>query len=347
MNKEGAIDERVLWIDIARGIGIILVVFGHVLIGFSAQHPPEFSGRLAATEYAIYTFHMPLFFVLAGLNVERSLAKGRARFLENKLWTIGYPYILWSLIQGGIQVLLPQMINTPHGAMSLLTILWRPIGQFWFLYVLFVCHLIAWLFKANRWILSLLAVASILSFSWLTNGLFGPIAHMLPFYILGIFLSDNLLKWKPNATVAAVFALVSFGFFLLCAHFGAVFSRLQPYALPSLPAALAGICLVILISHFLVRTSAHLSAWFLRLGQASLTIYVLHVLAYAPVRVVLTRLGVTSLIPHLALETAAGVLVPFGVHVLLERLQLLSAAGLGPRKKKPSRPPLQQFGRHV
>ncbi len=344
MKIEGVVDKRILWIDIARGIGIILVVFGHVLIGFSAQHPLDFSARLAAVEYAIYTFHMPLFFVLAGLNVERSLAKGQAHFLQNKLWTIGYPYILWSLIQGCIQVLLPHMIHTPHAAMTLLTILWRPIDQFWFLYVLFVCHLVAWVFKANRWILSSLAVASILGVSWISNGLFSAVAHMFPFYIVGIFLSDKLLKWNPSASVSAAVAMAGMSFFFVCSHFGAAFSKLQPYDRPSLPAALAGICLVIFISHFLVRTSEHLSGLFLCLGQASLTIYVLHVLAYAPVRTVLTRLGVTSLIPQLVLETVAGVFVPFGVHALLERLQLLSAMGLGPPKKNFRGPSFQQMG---
>src|ERR1700677_3177825 len=92
--------RRIEWMDTARGIAIILVVYGHVLVGlhdggfFSTANPWWLS------YYTIYTFHMPFFFFLAGLNVRRSIAKGRKAFLWGKVWTIAYPYFLWSAIQG-------------------------------------------------------------------------------------------------------------------------------------------------------------------------------------------------------------------------------------------------------
>jgi fucose 4-O-acetylase-like acetyltransferase len=45
--------ERIDWIDVARGLGIVLVVLGHSTVADSV-------------ETALYAFHMPLFFVLAG-----------------------------------------------------------------------------------------------------------------------------------------------------------------------------------------------------------------------------------------------------------------------------------------
>lgn len=46
--------NRISWIDVARGIGIILVIQGHALGADSYRH-------------LIYAFHMPLFFFLSGL----------------------------------------------------------------------------------------------------------------------------------------------------------------------------------------------------------------------------------------------------------------------------------------
>lgn len=46
--------QRISWIDVARGIGIILVIQGHALSSHSYRH-------------LIYAFHMPLFFFIAGL----------------------------------------------------------------------------------------------------------------------------------------------------------------------------------------------------------------------------------------------------------------------------------------
>lgn len=45
--------QRISWIDVARGIGIILVIQGHALSSHSYRH-------------LIYAFHMPLFFFIAG-----------------------------------------------------------------------------------------------------------------------------------------------------------------------------------------------------------------------------------------------------------------------------------------
>lgn len=48
--------KRLEYIDIARGIGIVLVVLGHCL--------SQLDGGLRTF---IYSFHMPLFFALAGM----------------------------------------------------------------------------------------------------------------------------------------------------------------------------------------------------------------------------------------------------------------------------------------
>lgn len=46
--------KRIDWIDVAKGIGIILMVMGHTSM-------PDAINRW------IYSFHMPLFFLLSGL----------------------------------------------------------------------------------------------------------------------------------------------------------------------------------------------------------------------------------------------------------------------------------------
>ncbi len=47
--------KRIEWVDIARGIGIILVILGHIGIGKVGKF--------------IYSFHIPLFFFLSGFLV--------------------------------------------------------------------------------------------------------------------------------------------------------------------------------------------------------------------------------------------------------------------------------------
>jgi fucose 4-O-acetylase-like acetyltransferase len=63
---------RFQWVDTAKGTGIILVVYGHVIRGLhSAAIVSEQMFYFSDT--LVYSFHMPLFFVLAGLFFTRSI----------------------------------------------------------------------------------------------------------------------------------------------------------------------------------------------------------------------------------------------------------------------------------
>ena len=48
--------SRIEWVDVARGIGLILVIFGHLLNGIT----------WTSVVRAIYSFHMPMYFILSG-----------------------------------------------------------------------------------------------------------------------------------------------------------------------------------------------------------------------------------------------------------------------------------------
>lgn len=72
--------KRIEWIDIAKGIGIILVVIGHI-------------SQIKVLNEIIYSFHMPLFFMISGF-----LHKNKNDFIKHKVRTIIFPYIFFSII---------------------------------------------------------------------------------------------------------------------------------------------------------------------------------------------------------------------------------------------------------
>ena len=57
--------KRLEWIDLAKGIGIILMVIGHMPSIPSAVHN------------WIFSFHMPLFFFLSGYMFKKKKVKGK------------------------------------------------------------------------------------------------------------------------------------------------------------------------------------------------------------------------------------------------------------------------------
>ena len=56
--------KRIEWIDIAKGIGIILVVIGHI-------------SQIKVLNDIIYSFHMPLFFIISWYLYKRKFYKGK------------------------------------------------------------------------------------------------------------------------------------------------------------------------------------------------------------------------------------------------------------------------------
>lgn len=118
--------KRVEYLDIAKGLGIILVVWAH------AKGP--FSGY-------IYQFHMPLFFLISGylFNARNSFRQ----FLTGKVKSIYIPFVMWNLLAVGIKTVLNSNNWEANAKQSLEILLTlskdgRFFGATWFLGALFM-----------------------------------------------------------------------------------------------------------------------------------------------------------------------------------------------------------------
>lgn len=77
--------ERIHWIDIARGIGIIFVIYAHVLGSYDFRH-------------LIYAFHMPLFFFLSGVVYNADKYISFVSFLNKNFKHILIPYFIFAFL---------------------------------------------------------------------------------------------------------------------------------------------------------------------------------------------------------------------------------------------------------
>ena len=163
---------RVQWVNAAKGVGIILVVFGHVGRGV-IDHDAARAGiaasaaaihQYACADNAMYAFHMALFFFLSGLFVERGAQKSTVTFFGQKLQTIVYPYFLWAIIQCLFVAAAGGNANSHVSPRSvILKLPYEPFAQFWFLYTLMVCMTLFWALyrlKLNRAVIFVLAAAA-------------------------------------------------------------------------------------------------------------------------------------------------------------------------------------------
>ncbi|WP_441277075.1 acyltransferase family protein [Tardiphaga sp. 172_B4_N1_3] len=336
---------RQVWIDFARGIGVILVVYGHVLGGLIPPHLFPDGPVAQWMSYTLYTFHMPLFFFLAGLNVQHSLTRGVRPFLASKAWTIAYPYVLWSLIQGSVIMLISSNANIPITTSDLAAIWYRPMAQFWFLYALMICHVLAVLIP-NRIIMIAVALAGLIVFMLL------PIRpdlaltmHHLPFYVAGLYATRIVMAWQPRGRTGWTMLTVIATAFTAAVAVGGQLSGFDANGIASLPACILGITSVVLLCKLLDETRHR---WLALVGVMSMTIYVLHIMAGSGTRIIMQMLHVPPM-PwiYLLAGTAAGVILPMIAHVVLQRLNLLAPLGLAslPRRKPAPAPLVSQAAR--
>lgn len=311
--------ERNIALDYAKGVGILLVVYGHVTQGLLNARFQADRGLHELINSVLYSFHMPLFFFLSGVFFLGSLARyGRKKLIENKLGTVFYPYVVWSLIQGLIEVALSGYTNNAATLGQVLSLLWLPRAQFWFLYTLFIIYLgsvALYRRDGTYWSATVLLLAVLLFvLRPLSIGIYPAIAFgkYFVYFALGVSASSLLLS-RGNANqplLALMFLLATATFagsqYLLLEMSGHEVSNLVQAI--RLLLACFGIAFIITLCRLLARFELR---WLEFLGRHSMEIYLVHTLGSASIRIALNKFfGITDFGLHVALGMLFGVGVP-------------------------------------
>lgn len=138
INRKILMSKRIEFIDVARGIGILLVVLGHNDFGYISPFAHQ----------VIYSFHMPLFFFLSGYFL--NTATGFGDFAVKRFNSLLKPYYF--------TIFMIYFMSISFGVMGFQTALRRIVKslyasgyyldwiQLWFLPHLFVVSLYAFIF---------------------------------------------------------------------------------------------------------------------------------------------------------------------------------------------------------
>lgn len=280
------INNRLTEIDIAKGLGIILVVWGHIV----ARATPLGNQWYEVSKYLVYQFHMPFFIFLAAV-IAGYRYTHPANLLDYKNYVSGkfirlFPgYLLFAMIVVIGKLVTAQFMfvdNLPTSFLAgfrdvLIYPLQSSAGFLWFVYLIFLYYMTlpVWmtLFKRNLPLFLLLAAGC----HWLP----GPQLFLLDLYFeffiyfaIGIWVGMNyesIQVWIKKGT----------GLFLLVFIAALAVSKtldLQRIwvALPALP-ALLGLC-----HRWPLKNSQKLEF----LGRYSFAIYLMNALAIGLIKAV-------------------------------------------------------------
>lgn len=297
--------DRIASIDAAKAIGIVLVCSGHVERGLFAAGIVD-SSTWIASDFTLYTFHMPLFFFLSGLTMRSGLDRSFRMHLVSKARALLLPYFVWSVLQTVAMIAVSREVNHHISVATLLSIAWHPVWQFWFLYVLFVYSVAVSLVSLHvLWIIAIVAFAA----GEVSSG--GDLVHQMLHFLLFVAAGATVARTRWISTVSGGVAAVGMMLSAVTVIGGLVGGIDQmPTSYNSalmLPAAAGGIVVVVYAAQ-----CASGSAAVCRLGQMSLVIYVMHVIAAAAVRIVMQKVLHIPLMPavYMFVCLAAAICLP-------------------------------------
>jgi acyltransferase len=180
--------KRYDYIDISKGIGILLVVWAHIMI-------------TGSTHRVIYAFHMPLFFLLSGMLFKRERFSGFASFIKKRSKRLLLPYAVYSVATWALWAMFRYIRHdevVSYWEPLLQTIIAKGSGEFmvhnsalWFVPCLFVTEIMYFIISKMKEVYTIVVciLCSIMSF------------------VLGYYFGDNwwfLLPWNFDAALIAL-----------------------------------------------------------------------------------------------------------------------------------------------
>lgn len=129
-------------VDFLKGYACLLVIFGHVILGIETSGIAV-PAAIPVTEKFLWSFHIDLFMFLSGFVYSLTggwiSKKTRFSFIKNKFFSLAVPYFVFAALYIIVNSLTPG-VNNQNSLKDILTLWYKPIAQYWFIFALF------WLF---------------------------------------------------------------------------------------------------------------------------------------------------------------------------------------------------------
>ena len=298
--------DRIDWVDYAKGFCIIFVVMMHSTLG--VEKYGDGIGWMNAVVTFAQPFRMPDFFMISGLFLGLVIGRSWLRYFDRKVIHYLYFFVLWLTIQFAFRVAGGGDMGNTAGEIAgnfFLSFL-EPYGTLWFIYMLPIMFLVTRILEKVNWLV-VLALAAVFEIAPIHTGstMIDEFAGRYVYFFAGYVLAQPIFQlagWaRENISKAVVFlvawALVN-GFFT----FTAIPSGLELYitnsgwSVPSniaqlpiislvlgIAGAIAIICLCAIFSRF------KFAAFLRYLGENSIAVYLAFFLPMVITRVLLLK----------------------------------------------------------
>lgn len=290
--------ERIIEMDILRGLGILLVILGHCVPDF----PVDLRSNVLAggLEIWIYRFHMPLFFLCSGyafcLTTIKVQGLSFSTFINQRIKRIVIPYLVFSVISMLLRIIFSSVTRSGINIGDAIGGIFFEGKYFWFLYTLFLISIIfKVLWDQTKNLSLMLGIAIVLYVVYVILPIkflcIDRIGVYSLYYVLGCYLfkyreQGNKIIQKNIFFVGSIVLYVVLNLFNL--HSGALVME----SIFKVFYALIGILLFYGIS-LKYKDFTFVEPFILHFGKYSLQYYLLHMIISLPVYYVVAKISVS------------------------------------------------------
>ena len=308
--------ERVDWVDVAKGICIVMVVMMHSTLG--VEKAAGASGWMGYVVEFARPFRMPDFFLIAGLFLARRIDAPWRLYLDRKVLHFAYFYALWLTIQFAFKA---PGIAAEAGFDGLvreyLLAFVEPWGTLWFIYHLALFLLVTRLLKDVPWVIVWLGAAA-LEIAHINTGsvLIDEFASRFVYFYSGYVFAAHVFRLAEEATADRGTAVTGLALWAVL-HGVFVFNGYGDLPFVSLGLGIAGALAIVTLATLLARSiAAPTLRW---LGEHSIVVYLAFFLPMAIARTALLKTGIVTDIGTISvLVTMIGVAGPVLFYALVQ-----------------------------
>ena len=317
----GGVPGRLAWVDVAKGICIILVVMMHSTLGVGEAMGGE--GFMHHVVEFAKPFRIPDFFLLSGLFVGRVVDRDWRLFADRRIVHFAYFYLLWMVLQSAVKY---GQITDGAGPGAFLAHLAHgliePYSTLWFIYLLAVFSVVVKLLRRLPWPVLLIG-AALLQLAPVHTGstLIDEFCDRLVYFVAGylfaarIFALADWVRTRSGLALAGLAAWASLEALLVFTPTGLTsHPTLASLPVVSLMLGAAGALAIVATAALLTRAGGPVTAALRACGERSIVIYLAFFLPMAALRTALVRSGVIEDIGLVALlVTLTAVVVPLAI----------------------------------
>ncbi len=346
---------RLAWVDVAKGLCILLVVMMHATLGTGEAMGGE--GVLHAVVAFAKPFRIPDFFLLSGLFLGRVIDRDWRLFADRRVVHFAYFYGLWVVIQSLVKYGKIVGDAGPGAFLAHLAgALVEPYATLWFIYLLAVFSVVTKLLRRLPGPV-LLAGAALLQIvpvetpSYLLEEFCARYVYFVAGYLFAprIFALADLARRRPAAASAGLAAWAVIEGWLAFAPSGLPGFRTLA-SLPGLSLVLggAGALAIVAAASLLTRLGGPLTGALRACGQRSIVIYLGFFLPMAATRTLIAKAGLIADVGLASLVvTGVAVAAPLAFERLIRGTALAflfrrpRALHIAAGAERPARPVLQ------